>query len=92
VLTCFSAFIALLGKSGTLTMVLLIIAYLALRALPILFPVTDQLLFTRYFSIYTLFVGYVPQLGRLMNMLLIVLSTGAVFFIGGSIVFDKKSY
>ncbi len=82
----------LLGKSGTLTMFVLIVLYLALCALPILIPVTDQLLFTSYFSFYRLFVGAVPEFGRLLNMLLIVLSTGAVFFIGGSIIFDKKSY
>lgn len=92
VLTCFAALIALLGKSGTLTMLLLIVAYLALNVLPILFPATGPLLFTSYFSLYRLFVGVIPEFGRLVNMLLIVLSSGAVFFIGGSIIFDKKSY
>lgn len=92
VLTCFAALISLLGKSGTLTMLLLIVAYLALSVLPILFPGVGPLLFTSYFSLYRLFVGAVPGFGRLINMLLIVFSSGAVFFIGGSIIFDRKSY
>lgn len=92
VLACFASVISLLGKSGTLTMMLHIIAYLALRVIPILFPATSALLFTSYFNIYRLFIGAIPTLGRLVNMLLIVLSSGAVFFTGGSIIFDRKSY
>ena len=92
VLTCFSSLISLIGKSGTLTMLLLIVAYLAMNVLPILFPAVGPLLFTSYLSIYRLFIGAVPQLARLMNMLLIVLSSGAVFFLASTIIFDKKSY
>jgi len=92
VLTCFASLISLLGKSGTLTMLLLIVAYLAMNVLPILFPATGPLLFTSYLGFYRLFIGAVPEFGRLMNMLLIVLSSGAVFFLGSSIIFEKKSY
>jgi len=92
VLTCFASLISLLGKSGTLTMLLLIVAYLAMCVLPILIPATGPLLFTSYLGFYRLFIGAVPAMGRLINMLLIVLSSGAVFFFASSIIFDKKSY
>ena len=92
VLTCFASLMSLLGKSGTLTMLLLIIAYLAMCVLPIFFRGLGPLLFTSYLRFYGLFIGAIPQLGRLTNMLLIVLSSGAVFYISGSIIFDKKSY
>ena len=92
VLVCFASFISLLGKSGTLTMLLLIIAYIAMCVLPIFIPAISPLLFTSYLKLYVLFIGAIPEFGRLVNMLLIVLSSGAVFLIGSSIIFDKKSY
>lgn len=92
VLACFSAMIALLVSSGTLTMFVLAIAYLILVVLPYLFPVMGQLLFTSYFSWYRLFIGVLPAFTRLANMLLIVFGYGAVFFLGGSLLFEKKEY
>ncbi len=92
VLCCFASLIALFGRSGTLVMFLLILAYLLLCVLPFVIPVLSQLLFTSYLGWYKLFVGALPAFSSLSNMLLIVLGYGTVFFTAGSLIFDRKEY
>lgn len=92
ILTCFAAFIALLFRSGTLVMFLLILVYLLLSVLPIVFPWLSSMLFTSYLGWYKLWIGALPDASRLINMLLIVLGYGAVFYTAGTLVFDKKDY
>ena len=92
ILACFAALIALLGRSGTLTMFLLLMSYILLNILPILFPVLSEMLFTSYLSWYNLWIGALPDAAKLIHMLVIVLGYGAVFFIGGSLLFDRKEY
>jgi ABC-2 type transport system permease protein len=92
VLASFAALVALLGKSGTLTMFLLLFSYMALCALPIIFPVLSEMLFTSYLGWYKLWVGALPSLSKLIHMLLIVLGYGTAFFMAGSLLFDRKEY
>jgi len=92
ILACFAALVALWGRSGTLTMFLLLLSYLLLNVLPWFFPVLSEMLFTSYLSWYRLWIGALPGASKLIHMLLIVLGYGTVFFTAGSLVFDRKEY
>ena len=50
ILASFAALVALFGRSGTLTMFLLLFIYLLLNAMPVVFPVLNEMLFTSYLS------------------------------------------
>ena len=92
VLAAFAAFVALLGRSGSLIMFLLIAMYLAMSILPIFFPILSELLFTSYLGWYRLWIGVLPGASRLLHMLVIVVGYGVVFFMAGSLIFDRKEY
>ena len=92
ILASFAAFVALLGKSGTLTMFLLLLAYLLLSVLPVFFPILTEMLFTSYLSWYRLWIGALPSVSKLIHMLLIVLGYGVVFLTAGSLLYDRKGY
>ena len=92
ILACFAALVALLGRSGTLTMFILLLCYLAFSVLPVIFPVLTEMVFTSYLGWYKLWIGALPAAGKLVHMLLIVFGYGAVFFTAGSLVFDRKEY
>ena len=92
ILASFAAMIALFGRSGTLTMFLLLMSYILLNILPVLFPVLSEMLFTSYLSWYRLWIGVRPDISKLIHMLLIVLGYGVVFFTAGSLLFDRKEY
>ena len=92
VLVSFAGFVALLGRSGTLTMFILLLSYLILRVLPIFFPILTEMLFTSYLSWYNLWIGALPGFSKLLRMLLTVFGYGAVFFTAGSLAFDWKEY
>ena len=92
VLATFAAFVALFGRSGSLVMFLLVVVYMAMSVLPVFFPILSELLFTSYLGWYRLWIGVMPGASRLVHMLIIVVGYGAVFFIAGSLVFDRKEY
>jgi len=92
ILASFAALVALLGRSGTLTMFLLLLLYLLLNALPVFFPVLNELLFTSYLSWYRLWVGALPGASKLIHMLLIVFGYGVVLLTAGSLLYDRKGY
>ena len=92
VLAAFAALVALMGRSGSLTMLLLIAAYLAMNVLPVLFPIFGELLFTSYLGWHRLWIGVLPQGFRLVHIISILVGYGAVFFIAGSLIFDRKEY
>ena len=92
ILASFAALVALLGRSGTLTMFLLLLSYLLLNALPVFFPVFSEMLFTSYLSWYRLWIGALPGAAKMVHMLLIVFGYGTVFFTAGSLLFDRKEY
>jgi ABC-2 type transport system permease protein len=92
ILACFASLVALLGKSGTLTMFILLLLYLLLNALPAIFPVLTEMLFTSYLSWYRLWIGALPAASKMIHMLLIELGYGTVFFMAGSLLFDRKEY
>ena len=92
ILASYAAVISLLGRSGTLVMFILLVSYLALSALPIIYPVLSEMLFTSYLSWYRLWIGALPGATKLIHMVLIVFAYGAVFFTAGSLLFDRKGY
>ena len=92
ILACFAALVALWGRSGTLTMFILLLLYLLLCVLPVFFPVLSEMLFTSYLSWYRLWIGALPSAAKLIHMLLIVLGYGVVLFTAGSLLFDRKEY
>jgi len=92
VLASFGALVALSGRSGTLTMFLLLLSYILLNALPVFFPVLTEMLFTSYLNWYRIWIGALPGAFKLTQMLLIVLGYGTVFFTAGSLIFDRREY
>jgi len=92
VLAAFAALIALSGRSGSLTMLLLIAAYLAMNVLPVIFPIFAELLFTSYLGWHRLWIGALPAGTRLLQIIIILFGYGVVFFTAGSLIFDKKEY
>jgi len=92
ILASFAALVALFGRSGTLTMFLLIVIYIMLNALPVFFPVLSEMLFTSYLSWYRLWVGALPSASKLLHMVVIVFGYGTVFLTAGSLLFDRKEY
>jgi ABC-2 type transport system permease protein len=92
VLACFAALVALWGRSGTLTMLVLLVLHLLLSVLPTFIPVMSQVLFTSYLSWHNIWVGALPGASKLIHMLAIVLGYGVVFFTAGSLLFDRKEY
>ena len=92
VLTVFAGFIALLGRSASLTMLVLIVVYLSMRILPIAMPIFGELLFTSHIGWHRLWIGARPSASRLIHIMTIVIGYGAVFFTAGSLIFDRKEY
>jgi len=92
VLVSFAALIALFGRSGTLTMFVLVVVYMMMSALPVIFPIFSELLFTSYLGWHRLWIGVLPDASRIIHMLIIVLGYGVVFFTAGSLLFDRKEY
>jgi len=92
VLAAFAAFIALFGRSGSLVMFLLVVIYLLMSVLPVFFPILSELLFTSFLGWHRLWIGVTPAASRMMHMLIIVAGYGVVFFMAGSLVFDRKEY
>ena len=92
ILSAYAALIALMGRSGTLTMFLLLLSYMFLNVLPVFFPITNEMLFTSYMRWYRLWIGASPGVGKMIHTLLILLGYGTVFFTAGSLLFDRKEY
>ena len=92
VLAAFAALIALIGRSPSLTMLLLIGIYAAMHILPVVFPIFSEMLFTSYLSWHRMWIGILPSAGRLLHMSAILLGYGVVFLIIGSLIFEKKEY
>jgi ABC-2 type transport system permease protein len=92
VLAAFAAFAALFGRSSSLTMFLLILAYAAMNVLPFIFPVLSDMIFTSYIGWHRLWIGVLPGASRLLHALAIIFGYGVVFFTAGSLVFDKREY
>jgi ABC-2 type transport system permease protein len=92
IMTAFAALIALTSRSGTLTMFILLISYAVLSAVALIFPIPGEVLFTSYLSWHRLWIGALPDAARLIQMLIIVLGYGVVFFTAGSLLFEKKEY
>ena len=92
ILASYSALIALIGRSASMTMFLLLLSYILLSFLPILYPILSEMLFTSYLSWYRLWIGAIPQAAKMVHMTLIILGSGVVFFTSGSLLFDRKEY
>jgi len=92
VLAAFAAMIALLGRSPTLTMLILVVLYIAMNALPLIFPILSEVLFTSFLGWHRIWIGTLPSFARLARMLIIVLGYGVVFYTAGSLLFDRKEY
>ena len=92
VLISFAAFVALFGRSTTLTMLSLIALFFVMNILPIIFPIFNELLFTAYLGWHRLWIGVLPEATRLIHSLIILISYGVVFYMAGSLVFERKEY
>lgn len=92
VLACFAALASQIIKSGSLMMFLMILSMLLLTALPLLLPFTQNMLFTSFLGWYRMFTGSLPMLGSVINYIITLLASGAVFYLAGSLVFERKDF
>ena len=92
VLACFAALAAQVIKSGSLLMFSMIASLLLLKALPLLLPVTRNMLFTDFMGWYRMFTGTLPAPSVLIPASLILLGSGAVFYLAGTMAFDRKDF
>jgi len=90
VLTAFAVMVSLMFKSGSLVMFLLILSMLFFSALPLIIPRINDLLFTNYLTWYRMWLGSVPPLGKMINVIVILLGYGAVFTFGGMLIFERR--
>ncbi|MCL2031014.1 MAG: ABC transporter permease [Oscillospiraceae bacterium] len=92
VLACFAALGAQIIKSGSLLMFSMILSLLLMSVLPLLLPFTRNMLFTSFLGWYRMFAGALPMAGVLVNTALTLLASGAVFYLAGTITFDRKDF
>ena len=92
VLAAFAMMLAVIGRGATLTMLLLIVIYMAMSALPVIFPIFSEIFFTSYLGWHRLWIGALPQMSRIVQMLVVLISSGITFLMAGSLIFDKKEY
>lgn len=90
VLACFAALISQVIKSGSLLMFLMILSLILLSVLPLLLPFTQNMLFTSFLGWYRMFTGKLPMIGSLLNNFITLLSSGAVFYLAGTLAFERK--
>lgn len=67
-----------------------IVIFLVFKGLEFVFPAYSSFLYTSGFDWYKLFVGHYINLGKILRLLFIFTGTGAVFFFGGYLLFERK--
>lgn len=88
-LICFSAFIAVNIKSSSMTMFILTGIYIGTGLLSLISTNLRSILFVNYLSFYKII--FTSSFSLIINVSLLLLSIGVIFFILGNMSFDKKN-
>ncbi|WP_407309550.1 ABC transporter permease subunit [Desulfosporosinus sp. SB140] len=90
ILVIFAAFITQFFKSGSTALISCIFIFIAVKALSLFNTIVSNNIFTTYLNWYSLWLSSGINLLRELNLLLLVLSYGIIFFTAGYYLFDKK--
>lgn len=90
ILVIFAAFITQFFRSGTAALISCIFIYIGIEALSLFNSVLNNNIFTRYLNWYSLWLSSGTNLLRELNIFLLLLAYGIIFFTAGYYLFDKK--
>lgn len=90
ILVIFAAFISQFFRSGTAALISCIFIYIGIEALSLFNAVLNNNIFTRYLNWYSLWLSSGTNLLRELNIFLLLLAYGIIFFTAGYYLFDKK--
>ena len=91
VISTFTAFIAQFFKNSSGALTSSIFIYLALQAIPILFPFLSKVLFTSYMDWHLLWLASSIELSSLLIKFMLLLSYIIIFATAGFYLFDRKN-
>jgi ABC-2 type transport system permease protein len=92
VMILFAAFMAQLVKSSSLLMFSMIFLCIFMFLVPLLIPINRDVFFTSYLNWHSLFMGRIPSVGRIIQILAVQLGYAATFFFGGVLLFERKEF
>lgn len=90
ILVIFAAFITQFFRNGTAALVSCIFIYFGIEALSLFNTVLNNNIFTHYLNWYSLWLSSGTNLLRELNIFLLLLAYGIIFFTAGYYLFDKK--
>lgn len=90
ILVIFAAFITQFFRSGTAALISCIFIYIGIEALSLFSTVFNNNIFTHYLNWYSLWLSSGTNLLRELNIFLLLLAYGIIFFTAGYYLFDKK--
>jgi ABC-2 type transport system permease protein len=89
-LVIFAAFLTQFFRSGSTSLISCIAIFIALKVLSLFNTVLNNNIFTTYLDWHSLWISSGTNLLRELNLLLLVVSSGIIFFTAGYYLFDKK--
>ncbi len=85
-----AAFVAQFFRSSGSALITCVFAYLAAKAIPLIFPGTARINPFAYTDWHVMWLGSSVTAGMLMNIFLLLLSYNLIFFAAGYYLFEKK--
>jgi len=92
VLTLFAAVISMLGKTPTLSMFMIIVAYALMKYCNYFSPVLNNMLFTSYMQWHKLLIGVTIPFAALSVKLGVLLGSAMLLYTAAFALFDRKEY
>ncbi|WP_088228839.1 ABC transporter permease subunit [Desulfosporosinus sp. FKB] len=90
ILVIFASFIAQFFRSGSTALISSIFIFIGIKALSLFNTLLNNNIFTTYLNWYSLWLPNGTNLLRGLNLLLLLLAYGIIFFTVGYYLFDKK--
>ncbi|MDP4127071.1 MAG: ABC transporter permease [Bacillota bacterium] len=90
ILVIFAAFITQFFRSGSAALISCIFIFIGIKALSLFNTLLNNNLFTTYLNWYSVWLSSGTNRLRVLNLLLLILSYGIIFFTSGYFLFDKK--
>jgi ABC-2 type transport system permease protein len=90
ILIIFTAFIVQFFRNGSAALVSCILIFIGIKVLSLLSAVINNNIFTTYMNWYSLWLAGGTNPLKTLNIFLLVLSYGIIFFTAGYYLFDKK--
>ena len=92
VVALLAAFLCQLFQSPTLAMLMCLVVYVGLQLLGTFVPRLGGMLFTSFAAWHNLWIGSTLPFFALLPKIALLVGYGAVFLLGGYLIFDKRDY